>query len=218
MFTGLVEELGELKGFKKTGDSMILSIQAKEILKDVAIGDSIAVNGICLTVTSFNQSFFTVDVMPETMFKSNLKDLNVGSLVNLERAMSPTRRFGGHFVAGHVDGVATLANKKTVDNAVYFTFNIEPSLADYMIAKGSIAIDGISLTLVEVTENTFTVSIIPHTLKETNLVSKGIGDTVNIEVDMIGKFVEKSVRNMLSKGNDKKTNITEDFLKENGFY
>lgn len=216
MFTGLVEEVGKIKGFKKSGESMVLTIEASDILKDVALGDSIAVNGICLTVTSYNQSSFTVDVMPETMHRTSLKDTTVGSLVNLERAMSPNRRFGGHFVAGHVDGVAALVDKKPLDNAVYFTFKIDPSLSKYMIPKGSIAIDGISLTLVDVTNDTFSVSIIPHTLQQTNLGTKQIRHTVNIEVDMIGKFVEKAVVNILNRDN-KQSNLTESFLKENGF-
>lgn len=218
MFTGLVEEVGKLKSFTKRGDSMVLTIEAKDVLLDAAIGDSIAVNGICLTVTSFNNASFTVDVMPETMYRSNLKDLQVGSKVNLERAMSPNKRFGGHFVAGHVDGVATLIEKKPIDNAIYFKFKTDSSLASYMIEKGSIAIDGISLTLVEVTEDTFSVSIIPHTLEKTNLLTKQIKDTINVEVDMIGKFVEKAVTNILTKKDSKLTNISEGFLKENGFY
>ena len=217
MFTGLIEEVGKIKGFTKSGDSMILSIESFKILKDVQIGDSIAVNGICLTVTSSDRIAFTVDVMPETIYKSNLKDLKAGNLVNLERAMSPNRRFGGHFVAGHVDGIATLVDKKPLDNAVYFKFKMDTNLANYLIPKGSIAIDGISLTLTDVTDDTFTVSIIPHTLAETNLVTKEIGHSVNIEVDMIGKFVEKAVRNIMIQGKTKDSKITEDFLKENGF-
>lgn len=218
MFTGLIEELGKIKDFKRNGDSMILTIKAQEILHDVAIGDSIAVNGICLTVTSFNQSSFTVDVMPETMNKTSLKEVKPGGVVNLERAMTPNRRFGGHFVAGHVDSVATLIDKKTLDNAIYFTFKIEPSLINYLIPQGSISIDGISLTLVNVTDDTFSVSIIPHTLQQTNLLTKEIGQLVNIEVDMIGKFVEKSVRNLLNQQDKKKSSLTAAFLKENGFY
>ena len=218
MFTGLIEEVGKIKGMRKSGDSMVLSIEAKEILRDVALGDSIAVNGICLTVISFDQSSFSVDVMPETIYKSNLKDQVTGSLANLERAMSPNKRFGGHFVAGHVDGVATLIDKKALDNAVYFTFKTDRSINNYMVPKGSIAIDGISLTLVEVSEDKFSVSIIPHTLEGTNLPAKRIGDTVNIEVDMIGKFVEKTVKNIFNQQNGKGTNVTEAFLKENGFF
>ncbi len=223
MFTGLIEEVGKIKSFKKTGDSMVLSLEAANILGDAVIGDSIAVNGICLTVTSINNTSFTVDVMPETMHKTSLKDLNVGSHVNLERAMTPNRRFGGHFVAGHVDGVAQLIDKKAVDNAIYFTFKIDPSVTNYMIPKGSISIDGISLTLVDVHKDGFSVSIIPHTIEQTNLKYKKIGDLVNIEVDMIGKFVEKAVRNILlhEKGPNqrvKESNLSADFLKENGFY
>ncbi|MFX0560462.1 riboflavin synthase [Tepidibacillus infernus] len=217
MFTGLIEEVGRIKNITRSGDAMVLTIEAKEILEDVSIGDSIAVNGICLTVTSYQSFSFTVDVMPETMHRTNLKDLKVGSLVNLERAMTPNRRFGGHFVAGHIDGVATLHGKKPVDNAIYFTFHANPSLTNYMVPKGSIAIDGISLTLVDVEKNQFSVSIIPHTLQQTNLVSKQIGQTVNIEVDMIGKFVEKYVTNLLEQRSNEKTSLTEDFLKENGF-
>jgi len=217
MFTGLIEEVGKIKRIKKSGDSMVLSIEAKEILQDVALGDSIAVNGICLTVTSFDPHSFTVDVMPETIYKTSLKEASEGKLVNLERAMSPNKRFGGHFVAGHVDGVATLMEKRPKDNAVYYTFKIEPALSTYMIPKGSIAVDGISLTLVDVNQDGFTVSIIPHTLDQTNLGSKQIGDRVNIEVDMIGKFVAKAVRNMLNHQESTGKQLTKDFLQENGF-
>ncbi len=217
MFTGLIEEVGKIIGINKSGDSMVLSIASKDILQDVAIGDSIAVNGVCLTVTSYQSTSFTVDVMPETMYKTSLKEAIVGNAVNLERAMTPNRRFGGHFVAGHVDGVATLQNKKEKDNAIYLTFKIDPSLTLYMIPKGSIAVDGISLTLVEVNHDSFTVSIIPHTLQQTNLASKQIGHPVNVEVDMIGKFVEKAVRNRLEQTELKKMSITEGFLRENGF-
>ncbi|TCS81066.1 riboflavin synthase [Tepidibacillus fermentans] len=217
MFTGLVEEVGIIKAMKRSGDSMVLTIEARQILEDVSVGDSIAVNGICLTVTSYQATSFTVDVMPETIYKTNLRELKVHSFVNLERAMTPSRRFGGHFVAGHVDGIATLIEKKTIDNAVYFTFETESSLLKYMIPKGSIAIDGISLTLVDVSSRSFTVSIIPHTFQQTNLSTKQIGQSVNIEVDMIGKFVEKYVMNFLNYRDQVKQKITESFLKENGF-
>ncbi|MFV9509710.1 riboflavin synthase [Tepidibacillus sp. LV47] len=217
MFTGLIEEVGRIKEIHRSRDSMVLTIEAKKVLEDVAIGDSIAVNGICLTVTNFQSTSFTVDVMPETIYKTNLSELKIHSLVNLERAMSPNRRFGGHFVAGHVDGTAVLIEKKPLDNAIYFTFEAELSLIRYMIPKGSIAIDGISLTLVDVSDRTFTVSIIPHTLKNTNLSTKEIGHSVNIEVDMIGKYVEKYVMNFMTSQNQGKKGITESFLKENGF-
>ncbi|WP_339061727.1 riboflavin synthase [Tepidibacillus marianensis] len=217
MFTGLIEEVGKIKSIQRSGQSMILSIEAKEILKECALGDSIAVNGICLTATSLGTSSFTLDVMPETMARTNLNQLSIGSVVNLERAMTPNRRFGGHFVAGHVDGVAKLSERKEMENTIFLTFHAEPSLTKYMIEKGSIAIDGISLTLIEVNPQSFSVSIIPHTLKNTNLFSKQIGSTVNIEVDMIGKFVEKYISNFLGVREKKGSTITEGFLRENGF-
>lgn len=217
MFTGLIEEIGEIKSVWRSGDSMILQIAAKDIISDVSIGDSIAVNGICLTVIALGHNFFTVDVMPETMYSTSLADLSTGSIVNLERAMSANKRFGGHFVAGHVDGVATLVEKRQLDNAIYFTFTIDSSLTTYLIPKGSIAIDGISLTIVKAEKNSFTVSIIPHTLKNTNFVSKKIGQKVNIEVDMIGKYIEKVLLNYLDQKTNHYNKITEDFLKENGF-
>lgn len=196
---------------------MVLTIEAREVLKEAALGDSIAVNGICLTVTNFDTASFSVDVMPETMYRTSLKEAAIGSRVNLERAMTPNRRFGGHFVAGHVDGVAVLVNKILKDNAVYLSFQTNPELIRYMVPKGSIALDGISLTLVDIKNDQFSVSIIPHTLKQTNLEQKRIGDAINVEVDMIGKFVEKSVRNILEQGKKEENNLTEAFLKENGF-
>lgn len=215
MFTGLIEEIGLLRDIKRSGDSMVLKISAKNILSDVNIGDSISLNGICLTVTQFDKSSFSVDVMPETLYKTSLSELKTGSKVNLERAMRASDRFGGHFVAGHVDGLATLVDKKTLDNAIYLKFKVDSSLLKYMISKGSIAIDGISLTIVKVENEYLTVSIIPHTLQNTNLIDKDIGMSVNIEVDMLGKYVE----NLLLNYADKKINenITAAFLEENGF-
>ena len=216
MFTGLIEEVGKIKSIQRSGQSMVLLIEAKEILKESELGDSIAVNGVCLTVTTIDSSSFTVDVMPETFARTSLNHLSTGSPVNLERAMTPNRRFGGHFVAGHVDGMAKLIDKKEVENAIFLLFSAEPELTKYMVPKGSIAIDGISLTLIDVHSNSFSVSIIPHTLKSTNLYTKPIGSLVNIEVDMIGKFVEKYVANFM-QGKKQESNITEDFLRENGF-
>lgn len=217
MFTGLIEEMGVIKSIKRSGDSMILHIMTKDILSDVIVGDSIAVNGICLTVTIIENNIFSVDVMPETMYKTSLADLTVGSTVNLERAMSANKRFGGHFVAGHVDGVANLVEKKHIDNAIYFTFKIDTSLTNYLIPKGSVAVDGISLTIVKANKELFTVSVIPHTLKNTNLGLKKIGQVANIEVDMIGKYIEKVLLNYLDQKTNYNSKITESFLKENGF-
>ncbi|OEF99556.1 riboflavin synthase subunit alpha [Vulcanibacillus modesticaldus] len=218
MFTGLIEEVGKINKIDRSGNSMVLTIEAKDILADVSLGDSIAVNGICLTVTSYNDNFFTVDVMPETMNKSSLSEAKIGTVVNLERAMTPNKRFGGHFVAGHVDGVATLLEKIKLENAILLSFRIDQSLAKYLVPKGSIAIDGISLTIVDVSLEQFSVSIIPHTLQATNLGRKRIGDLVNIEVDMIGKYVEKAVMNLLNGGSINTGKITENFLKDNGFF
>jgi len=217
LFTGLVEEIGKITEIRRTGDAMKLTIEVGNILADVSLGDSIAVNGICLTVTKYTSSSFTVDVMPETFYRTNLKETAIGALVNAERAMTPNKRFGGHFVAGHIDGTAQLVNKKKKENAVYLTFKADLELTKYMIPKGSIAIDGISLTLVDVEDDFFSVSIIPHTLNETTLTFKQIGHTVNIEVDMLGKYIEKFINRFNESKSSSKSKISENLLKENGF-
>lgn len=212
MFTGIIEELGTIKGIKRGGEWCVLTIGASAILQDVQLGDSIAVNGICLTVTSFASDHFTVDVMPETLDKTSLSSLQIGSLVNLERAMRAGGRFGGHFVSGHVDGTGTIHSKKKWGNAILIEIKAPEDLLYYMIPKGSITIDGISLTIVDVKMDRFSISIIPHTLEMTILQYKGSGDIVNLECDMIGKYIEKYVS--ARKGNSK---ITPDFLAEHGF-
>lgn len=217
MFTGLIEELGQLKSIKKKGNSMSLSISAQDIMNDLAVGDSIAVNGICLTVTDFASGVFTVDVMPETLTRTSLNSLSVGSKVNLERAMAATGRFGGHFVSGHIDGVASLVEKTFVDNSVVFKFKFAAELNKYLVQKGSIAIDGVSLTIAQLGEAEFTVSIIPHTLAETNLGEYTIGDRVNIEVDMLAKYIESILSSTDIASKKDKNNITEEFLREQGF-
>ncbi|OEH85712.1 riboflavin synthase subunit alpha [Desulfuribacillus stibiiarsenatis] len=194
MFTGIIEEIGYIQSIQNAqGLGRRVTIQAKEILRDVNLGDSIAVNGICLTVTQYNQQQFSVDVMPETMEHTNLGLLKANSPVNLERAMQAGGRFGGHIVSGHVDGVATLAERKTLANAIILTFQTLENMLRYMIPKGSITIDGISLTIIEVTHQSFSVSIIPHTKDITTLGKKKVGDIVNIECDMIAKYVERLV-------------------------
>lgn len=217
MFTGLIEELGQLKSIKKKGNSMSLSISAQNIMNDLAVGDSIAVNGICLTVADFASGVFTVDVMPETLTRTSLNSLSVGSKVNLERAMAATGRFGGHFVSGHIDGVASLVEKTFVDNSVVFKFKFAAELNKYLVQKGSIAIDGVSLTIAQLDEAEFTVSIIPHTLAETNLGEYAIGDRVNIEVDMLAKYIESILSSTDIASKKDKNNITEEFLREQGF-
>ena len=216
MFTGIVEEIGKIKSIKNGVKSSILSIQGDRIFEDIHLGDSIAVNGVCLTVTSFNNKIFTADVMNETLSRSSLGNLKVGSYVNLERAMSANGRFGGHIVSGHIDGVGTIIKIEKDDNAIWYTIKSEDKLMKYIVEKGSIAIDGISLTVAKVYKCNFSVSIIPHTVNETILSHKSVGDNVNLENDIIGKYVEKLI-NFGDKSNKLESNITMEFLMENGY-
>lgn len=212
MFTGIIEEIGHIQGLRKGGKSSVLSIGAEEIMQDIRLGDSIAVNGVCLTVTSFSQSGFTADVMHETLDRSSLGNLHIGSPVNLERALPANGRLGGHIVSGHIDGTGTISAIQKDDNAVWYTIKTNDRILRYVIEKGSIAIDGISLTVAKVQKDSFSVSIIPHTAKNTILPQKHIGDTVNLENDCIGKYVERLM------GFDKsKSNITNEFLTKYGF-
>lgn len=215
MFTGIVEEKGTIKSITKSGDAIKMSIQAPKIVEDVHLGDSIAVNGVCLTVTTFDKHTFAVDLMPETVKATSLRDLSNGSKVNLERAMAANGRFGGHFVSGHVDGIGTIIAKKPVSNAVYYEIEVNEELLHYMLLKGSVTVDGTSLTIFGLSDKSFTISLIPHTLSETILGDKTPGDIVNIECDVLGKYIEK----FLSKGRMKETRntITEAFLEENGY-
>jgi riboflavin synthase len=218
MFTGIIEEIGQVSAIQRTGESFVLTLEAKKILQDVHLGDSIAVNGVCLTVTSFTGNRFTVDVMPETVKATSLKDLKRGSKVNLERAMAAGGRFGGHFVSGHIDGTGIIKSKKALENAVYYEISADEELLQYVILKGSIAVDGTSLTVFAVTKNSFTLSLIPHTLTETILGLKEPGDIVNLECDMIGKYVGHFLKNLASsQGQQEKSGITAAFLQENGF-
>ncbi|HYK73195.1 MAG TPA: riboflavin synthase [Pseudoneobacillus sp.] len=219
MFTGIIEEIGSISTIKQTGEAIVLAIEAKTILKDVQLGDSISVNGVCLTVTSFSEKLFTVDVMPETVKATSLKTLKRGSKVNLERAMAAGGRFGGHFVSGHADGTGMIKSKKQYENAVYYEINVESELLRYIIFKGSVTVDGTSLTVFEVTEDSFTISLIPHTLRETVIGLKGPGEIVNVECDMLGKYVDHFLANRLNgqQTAKRKSGITEQFLEENGF-
>lgn len=217
MFTGIIEEIGSVANIQHTGKSFVLTIDASKVLTDVNLGDSIAVNGVCLTVTSFSKSRFTVDVMPETVKATSLKTVKRGSRVNLERAMAAGGRFGGHFVAGHVDGVGVIKGKKQLENAVYYEIEADPVLLKYIILKGSVAVDGTSLTVFGVSEDRFTLSLIPHTLSETVLGFKGTGDIVNIECDMIGKYVGHFLNNQSAASPKRGNTISAQFLEENGF-
>ena len=215
MFTGIVEETGSIKNIKRGAASAELSIEASKVLEDVALGDSIAVNGVCLTVTDFSGSMFTADVMHETLDRSSLGALRPGSPVNLERAMKTDGRFGGHIVSGHIDGTGHISNISRDDNAIWYTIDTSGDILRYIVEKGSIAIDGISLTVASVDESSFKVSIIPHTAANTILAVKKVGDVVNLENDIIGKYEEKLMRT--AENETEESCITEAFLIENGF-
>lgn len=191
MFTGIIEEVGLIRHITRGHDSAVLTISAKNVLEGTKIGDSIAVDGICLTVTSMGKDFFTADVMHETLNRSALSRLGTACPVNLERAMPATGRFGGHIVAGHVDGVGSIGRIRRDATAVWFTILAGPEILRYVVEKGSITIDGISLTVATVDTAGFSVSTIPHTLEHTNLGTRRRGDLVNLETDLVGKYIEK---------------------------
>ncbi len=209
MFTGIVEETGVIRAVQRGAKSAVLTVEAKKVLEDVHVGDSIATNGVCLTVTAVRGGCFTADVMNETLRRSSLGSLTPGSRVNLERAMAANGRFGGHIVSGHIDGTGTVVSVRRDDIAVWYTIRTTPQLMRYIVEKGSIAIDGISLTVAAVETDRFSVSIIPHTVQETTLGEKRPGATVNLENDIIGKYVEK----LMQKDGD----MTPEFLAQNGF-
>lgn len=191
MFTGIIEEVGTIWQIQRGAASAVLHIQASLIPSDVKVGDSIAVNGICLTVTSFHRRGFTADVMHETLDRSSLARAKPGSHVNLERAMAADGRFGGHIVSGHVDGTGTVQEIRRDDNAVWYQIQASPHILRYIVEKGSVAIDGISLTVAKVDALSFAISAIPHTVAMTTLRERQIGDLVNLETDIIGKYVER---------------------------
>ena len=215
MFTGIVEELGTIRSIRRGAASAVLSIGAEAVLSDLRIGDSVAVNGVCLTATGVDGSGFTADVMHETLQRSSLGALGPGSRVNLARAMAAGGRFGGHIVSGHIDGTGTIAERRRDDNAVWYTVSAPPALLRYIVEKGSIAIDGISLTVASVEADRFSVSVIPHTAAVTVLGRKRPGDIVNLETDIIGKYVEKLLRP--AEDTAPKGGISLEFLMENGF-
>ena len=191
MFTGIIEEIGKVKKISLSGKSGSLEISAKKVLEETKIGDSIAVNGVCLTVTDLREGSFCADVMAETVRRSSLGQLSAGSGVNLERAMAADGRFGGHIVSGHIDGTGKIARLVREENAVWVHIAASAEILHLVVEKGSIAIDGISLTVASVGESEFAVSVIPHTGSETTLLSKKAGDTVNLENDIVGKYVQK---------------------------
>lgn len=216
MFTGIVEEIGSIKQVQRGEKSSVITVSAKKVLENTQLGDSIAVNGVCLTVTNIEGGCFTADVMAETMRRTNLGSQSAGSRVNLERALLPTTRMGGHIVSGHIDGTGKITAYLKEDNATWVTVSAGDNILKYVVEKGSIAIDGISLTVAYADSKCFKVSVIPHTSQETTLLNKSIGTAVNLECDIIAKYVEKLIgfQEMQSKQQD---DISMQMLAENGF-
>lgn len=217
MFTGLVEELGKVKAIARGVKSVRLTVEAKKVTGDVAMGDSIAVNGTCLTVVEYTEKWFTADVMPETVDSTVLASLKIGDTVNLERTLRVGDRFGGHIVSGHIDGVGSISKKEANDNAIIIKITAGPEVMRYIVKKGSIAIDGVSLTVVDYDSDWFTVSLIPHSAAMTTLGFKKMGDAVNLEADVIGKYVEKLLGIPSSQTPSKSKSIGMNFLEEHGF-
>lgn len=215
MFTGIVEEIGTIERIQRGRYSAVLTIQAEKVLEGTKIGDSIAVNGICLTVTALFSNSFSADAMHETLNRTSLVGLKNGSHVNLERAMPMDGRFGGHIVAGHVDGVGRITEIRRDDTAVWFTVQAEPSILRYIVEKGSVAMDGISLTVAQVQQDRFSISAIPHTVEQTVLKERAVGDPINLETDVIGKYVEKLMQPIEIQ--QPKSVITKEFLSRYGF-
>ena len=217
MFTGIIEEIGKVISLERSPNNSKLKIMATKVLQDTVIGDSIAVNGVCLTVTDMGSNYFIADIMDETYRRSNLGNLRKGSFINLERALTLKSRLGGHIVSGHIDGTGKIEKTYKEDIATWVVVSTSRQLLKYIVEKGSIAIDGISLTVAYVSSECFKVSIIPHTGDETTLLSKKVGDIVNLECDIIGKYIEKFINHDVNKRR-KENSISESFLMENGFF
>ncbi|MDW0114791.1 riboflavin synthase [Sporosarcina saromensis] len=217
MFTGIVEEIGTVHAVNRGNRSMSLTIVCTTVLADVNFGDSLAVNGVCLTVSSFTSTYFTADVMPETFQSTTLSKLQKGDKVNLERAMAMTSRFGGHIVSGHVDSIGKITSMRKHENALYMDIQLEESLLKYMIPKGSITIDGTSLTIFDVFSTGCTISLIPTTQQQSIIGMKVVGHYVNVECDILAKYVEQLCRPATQKQHQKDV-LTMDTLVKNGFY
>lgn len=209
MFTGIIEEIGHVKSLHRGAKSFTLEVEAEKVLEGTVVGDSIATNGVCLTVTSLTGHGFTADVMPETVNRTALGELVSGSSVNLERALSLQTRLGGHIVSGHIDGTGRIADRRQDDTALWLTVECESNLLRYIIKKGSVTLQGVSLTVARVDERSFAVSLIPHTQAATTLHQAKVGDLVNIENDIIAKYVEK----LLGKGPDKGSDLLDKMAK-----
>lgn len=214
MFTGIVEEVGRILAIDRSGDNYRLKIGCRKVLEGTKIGDSIATNGVCLTVVDLGEDYFKADLMRESMRRSSLGSLGENSRLNLERALSLNSRLGGHLVSGHIDGMGRIIRIDREKNAHWYSIGAGPEILRYVVEKGSIAIDGISLTVAQVDEKLFKVSVIPHTSSVTNLEDKKSGDLVNLEVDLLGKYVEKL---LLNKEEKDKEDISLDLLGQYGF-
>lgn len=217
MFTGIVEGIGEVRDIRKGGQELTLAIEPLFEMDDVKVGDSISVDGACLTVKEISDSVLIMDVSSETLSRTTLGNLRLGSHVNLERALLPTTRLGGHIVTGHVDGTGNIIKKERRGNSWFYRIQVKEELSRYMIEKGSVAVDGISLTINNCEELFFDVNIIPHTAQNTTILDKRPGDRVNIELDIIGKYVEKLISREEESKRDGDTSITHDILKRYGF-
>lgn len=191
MFTGIIEETGKVLSVLRRTRSAVLTVSGNVVMRGLKLGDSVAVNGVCLTVSGLSASSFTADVMGETLSRSSLGGLSAGSQVNLERAMPADGRFGGHIVSGHIDGTGVIKSVRKDGNAVWYVISAPEKIMRYIVEKGSVAIDGVSLTVAEVSRESFGVSVIPHTAGNTTLSEKAAGGVVNLENDVIGKYVEK---------------------------
>ena len=216
IFTGIIEELGVVKSIAINGASGCITIKAKKVLEGTQLGDSIAVNGTCLTVTSINSDGFSADVMAETVKRTSLSQVGKGDLVNLERAMILNGRFGGHIVSGHIDGTGTITKYTKEENAIWVTIKAPDEILDLIVEKGSICIDGISLTVATVSDRDFQVSIIPHTAKDTTLIHKKVGSLVNLENDIVGKYIKKLMENKQEEQAKKASGLTMEMLEEYG--
>lgn len=214
MFTGIVEEMGTIHAIKKGSSSLQLVIQCRHVLADVKIGDSISVDGVCLTVSAFTETQFSADVMPETFKATTLFTLQTGSRVNLERAIGANGRFGGHFVTGHVDGIGKIIAIRPVENAIYMDIQIDSIYLSHLVPKGSITVDGTSLTVFDILEQGFTISLIPVTQADSILGTKRVGDYVNVECDILAKYVERIISR---KENKPSGGLTMDVLANSGF-
>jgi len=217
MFTGIIEEVGILEELSTGNGFGVMEIKCNKVLEDTKIGDSIATNGVCLTVKDKDSHSFKAEVMGETLAKSNLGSLKAGDKVNLERALRLSDRLGGHIVSGHIDGVGTIVSIKREQDGTWFTISASNDVLKYIIYKGSIGIDGVSLTVADVNDEVFKVSVIPHTLENTILINKKVNSKVNLECDLVGKYIEKLFAPKTEKEEVERGHITMEFLRDNGF-